>query len=185
MNRESEQMCSDDSRPPEIDKGDDQSERILSLMYLGKRGGGAQLTSDLYHDLYDQIDNLLLILAEDVEIDLTKLVPRQISNLPGIHNITSLICRLLRFIRNSFRLGAQLKKFDDIQIFIVMIHPLDRILLKIIKFFNANVNVTVILHEIESRDRRNWPSKLAIKFYLKNSNKIIFSLKLIKLPVYI
>jgi len=174
MNRKSEQKCSDDSVPSEIDQGDDQSKRIFSLMYLGKRGGGAQLTSNLYHDLHDQIDDILLILAEDVEIDLKKHVPRQISNLPGIHSITSLICRLLRFIRNSFRLGAQLKKFDEIQIFIVMIHPLDRILLRIIKFFNANVNVTVILHEIDSRDRRKWPSKLAINFYLKHSDKIIF-----------
>lgn len=151
----------------------DQSKKILALMYLGRRGGGAQLTSELYQDLSNELDSVHLIVADDIEVDFQELATHNISALPGIHNIQSLFGNLPRFLVRTIKLATQLRNLSKLHIVIVMIHPLDRLLLRIVRLFNSNVIVTVILHEIESRDRRNWPNKTAISFYLKNSDRVI------------
>ena len=156
------------------------SNRVF-LMYLGKRGGGANLLMETSLGL--QIEGIPheIIISNRFENSLIDKISAHKNDFLVPHSIFEIVPFGLVLVLKVLFFVRKLKKNSSVtQVVVIMPQVLDLIFLKILKRF-IDVRVTYLIHEIHGRGKLPWPTENAIKRRINISNAIItFNLNLHK-----
>ena len=144
-----------------------------ALIYLGKRGGGAQLTLELVQDLSRDGCTFEVILADDFEHDAKTNILGNVIYLPGIHNTKLIFSRFFHFLKSSWLVSKKFKSSSELKVCIVMIQPLDLFFISILKINNRKLKIMTIIHEVESRGKGMWPNSRIVRLYAACSTRVV------------
>ena len=151
-------------------------ERIdFLIVYLGRRGGGAQLLADVVSGFLDSSPPLLkfhVLQSDDGEVIFKKNVSA--TEIRVARSFLKLILHpyiTLFFIAKTFKLYFNLCPKWTL---FVLPSPFDWIVSKIAKIFRSRQ--FFMIHDFQSHLGERWPSKGAIKWRIRNADKIaVFS----------
>jgi glycosyltransferase involved in cell wall biosynthesis len=143
------------------------------LLFLGKRGGGAQLTLELIQDLSQKGITPSIVISHDFEHGAKEDIAKDFYALPGIHRFRDIPRFFFRFVNVALSFSKSIDKNQSLKVCIVMIQPLDLLFLIILRLRHRRIALMTILHEIESRGQKKWPTPKVIRMYGKCSRKLV------------
>jgi len=143
------------------------------VLYLGTRGGGAQLLLETVENLSSQSIDFLPVVSKSLSHGAKDSILRGAVEVTQVRNFRELWKNGYKFLIDCIVLGRQLRKHNRVRIVLVMIHPMDLVLIPILKALGNKLEIMLIVHEIQSRDNHWWPSKLITNLYLIFSGSVV------------
>lgn len=146
----------------------------LTLVYLGRQGGGARLTRDIAFDLEKSRVHANVVYRENCEF------ADYFESLPGIKIPVSLPKSFLVMILLGHRFVTLIHKkieqeFREPTNFVfIMPHPLNLKLLKKLSRTQKFYTTISIIHDDKAHKGELWPTRQTMKKIIKTSEKIIF-----------
>lgn len=147
------------------------SKSHIGIVYLGVRGGGAQLTYQLLEEFQEINLNSHLLLSSGNEL---------LQTYTGAHSLTifkSFKRKLLYLVplsKQSPYFHAYIKMLKESQVKIVlftMAHPLNIQLMAMLR--KEGIRTVILVHDLQRHPGELWPSRRYIKKFISNSDVVI------------
>jgi len=137
----------------------------ITLIYLGKSGGGSKFASAVFEALGK--NNTSLIVSERNE-EIWQSEVKKIQKIPtGIIENLSI---LLNPMRRNRLINLIMNNIEGNEVIFLMPHPLDNAIRRKIK----NKMIYTVIHDAKPHQGEIWPSRLTIQKLLRNSDRKIF-----------
>jgi glycosyltransferase involved in cell wall biosynthesis len=151
----------------------------IVVCYLGKRGGGAELTLKVVEGLEQTIDNLdlLLILSKKNELLEKIAMNRYQTFLISGNSIKKIFSICLNLLSASLKIRSYAKKQKVIIIF-PMASPLDLIINFLIR--GKNTQILRVIHDASKHPGDIWPGKKSILWMCKRADKLVVLSEFVK-----
>lgn len=144
----------------------------ILLIYLGRRGGGAQLLAEIALSLQGVLaQNLTVFILRAEDGDFLKECSFPFSSLPISRSVKDLICnpfKFIKFLKISFATFVDMKPRWTI---FVMPSPLDWFVSSIARLFKSDQ--LIMIHDFEPHSGESWPSRRSINWRVRKSTKLI------------
>lgn len=144
----------------------------LSITYLGKRGGGAKLTSAISEDLRnsEKFSIMAICVRKDNELAEGYDQSKVVTLFDRLISISTFL-RIIRYVLVPKRLLLDTKLTPSGVCLVPMISPLGLIVERILKA--QGVTVIRLLHDFEKHPGDNWPPRVLIRRIVKKSEFLI------------
>jgi glycosyltransferase involved in cell wall biosynthesis len=144
---------------------------MMSLVYLGKRGGGALLAENCYRvGSNSDFVNRILISSKN-ELIFSSNSMNRVTSIPVSHDIYSFFRLPFNLIYQFFVSVYWAYKTRDDLIILLMPSPFDLLTILVIKIFNDKI--IMICHDASAHDGESWPTVGAIKHRARLSNFVV------------
>jgi glycosyltransferase involved in cell wall biosynthesis len=144
---------------------------MISVVYLGKRGGGASFAKDIFQAGSNAgLVNMILLssrndtLGDWVETEKTMFIP-------VAHRVIEFLMIPYSLVRQIWASGVWAIKTRGDLILFVMPSPFDLLTLRIVKLFNSKI--IFICHEINRHEGERWPNLGSIRKRIKLSAFVV------------
>jgi glycosyltransferase involved in cell wall biosynthesis len=144
----------------------------LTICYLGRRGGGAKITSQIYQDLKtsETFSAVAICIRSDNELAKEFDQSKEIFLFENLLSIKTLV-KVIRYALLPKSLLKDMRLSTKGSCLVPMISPLGLIIESILKF--QGVKVIRLLHDFERHPGDKWPPNLLIRHIIGRSNFLI------------
>lgn len=144
----------------------------LSIIYLGKRGGGAKLTATISEELQNsnRFSLRAICLREDNELSGDYDQSRLVTLFKGLTSIST-FSKIIAYVLVPRRLISDTRLSPNGVCLVPMISPLGLIVERLLKA--QGVTVIRLLHDFEKHPGDGWPPSILIRRIVKNSKFLI------------
>jgi glycosyltransferase involved in cell wall biosynthesis len=144
---------------------------LISIVYLGKRGGGATFTKNISEaGLSEGLVNQILISSSNELMDAT-INSSRITLVPIAHRWRQILVAPFNLLRQFSRSWNWARKTKDDLVVFVMPSPFDLLTMRIIRLFNSKI--VFICHEIQHHEGEKWPLRNSIQKRISLSASVV------------
>lgn len=144
----------------------------ISVLYLGRRGGGAKITKEITEEL--GISNSFFVVSicirSDNELAKTYDQSKIFSLFKGLVSISTIL-KIIRYSLNPKKLLTEMQLSSESFCLVPMISPLGYLIEAILR--RQGVTVIRLLHDFEKHPGDKWPPSFLIRQIVKRSNFLI------------